>query len=52
MFTSSVPVKSDSHGGATTNKAHVIWDDNEWPFMPIFGLLYPVPQANSESDGD
>jgi tetratricopeptide (TPR) repeat protein len=47
-----IPGQRDTFQGATTNKAHVIWDDNEWPFMPIFGLLYPVPQANSESDGD
>jgi len=52
IYPGQKPSQTFRPAGATTNKAHVIWDDNEWPFMPIFGLWYPVPQANSESNGD
>jgi len=27
-------------GGITMNKNQINWDDNKWPFVPIFGLLY------------
>ena len=37
-------------GGATTEKALITWNDGEWPFNPIFGLLYQIPQTQSESD--
>ncbi len=36
-------------GGATTDKALIVWNDGEWPFEPILGLLYQVPQ---DVDGD
>ncbi|MCP4371740.1 MAG: hypothetical protein GY797_27020 [Deltaproteobacteria bacterium] len=44
-------VGSTPTGGAKMSKVDVKWDDNEWPFMPIFGLLYFAPQTNSEMNG-
>lgn len=33
--------------GATTDKALITWNDGEWPFDPIIGLLYQIPQTVS-----
>lgn len=40
-----------NNGGATTNKASITWDENEWPFLPIFGLLYFAPQMDLTMNG-
>jgi len=36
--------------GATTDKALITWNDGEWPFEPIFGLLYQIPQTVSDEN--
>ncbi|MCK5616360.1 hypothetical protein KAR91_81615 [Candidatus Pacearchaeota archaeon] len=45
------PHAVNNPGGATTNKAYVTWDDNKWPFIPIFGLMYFAPQTKPEVSG-
>ncbi|MCD4811194.1 tetratricopeptide repeat protein [bacterium] len=36
--------------GVTTDKALITWNDGEWPFDPIFGLLYQIPQTVSDEN--
>lgn len=36
--------------GATTDKTLITWNDGEWPFDPIFGLLYQIPQTVSDEN--
>jgi len=33
---------TNSPGGATTDKNQITWNEGEWPFNPIFGLLYQI----------
>lgn len=37
-------------GGATTDKTLITWNAGEWPFAPIFGLLYYTPQIVDDAE--
>ena len=44
------PPGGPGYNGATTDKFQVTWDDNDWPFVPIFGLLYLNVQVDTQQD--
>lgn len=41
------PAINAQQGGATMDKRRVVWGTTQWPFHPLFGLLY-MPPANND----
>ena len=47
--TNSTHSLSNPNGGATMERVLITWNNGEWPFDPVFGLLYEIPQIENNN---